>query len=113
MNQEQKIVAIGAASGVVLMALSVWLLTLALPSPRMMGTIADRLGYALRANVVALLPLFIMIITIANSRFLSEALDPTRQAESPTMQIDGRELVQRDRDYGCSRDRHRGRAGRC
>jgi hypothetical protein len=90
MNRDQKIVAIGAASGVVLMALSVWLLTLALPSPRMMATIADRLGYALRANVVALLPLFIMIITIANSRFLSDAIDPTRRAESPAMQVDGR-----------------------
>src|SRR4051812_23326808 len=72
------------------MVLSVWLLTTVLPSPRMIGTNADRLGYALRANVVALLPLFIMIITIANSRFLSEAIDPTRHAESPTMLVDGR-----------------------
>ena len=90
MNREQKIVAIGAASGVVLMALSVWLLTLWLPTPHIADMAADRLAYALRANVVALLPLFIMIITIANSRFLSEAIDPTRHAESPTMQIDGR-----------------------
>jgi uncharacterized membrane protein YecN with MAPEG domain len=91
MNRDQKIVAVGAASGIVLMALSVWLLTLWLPSPRIvMDTTASRLAYALRANVVALLPLFIMIITIANSRFLSEAIDPTRQAETPKMQIDGR-----------------------
>lgn len=90
MKKDQKIVAIGAATGIVLMVLSVWLLTTVLPSPRMIGTNADRLGYALRANVVALLPLFIMIITIANSRFLSEAIDPTRHAESPTMLVDGR-----------------------
>jgi uncharacterized membrane protein YecN with MAPEG domain len=90
LKKDQKIVAIGAATGIVLMVLSVWLLTTVLPSPRMIGTNADRLGYALRANVVALLPLFIMIITIANSRFLSEAIDPTRHAESPTMLVDGR-----------------------
>src|SRR5262249_54708232 len=33
---------------------------------------------------------FIMIITVANSRFFSEAIDPTRHAESKTMEIDGR-----------------------
>ena len=90
MKPEQRVVAIGAASGIIVMVISVWLLTLVLPSPRMAGTIAERLAYALRANVVAVLPLFIMIITVANSRFLSEAIDPTRHAESPTMVIDGR-----------------------
>lgn len=90
MKPEQRVVAVGAASGIVVMALSVWLLTEALPSPRMAGTIAERLAYALRANVVAVLPLFIMIITVANSRFLSDAIDPTRHAESATMEIDGR-----------------------
>jgi len=90
MKPEQKIVAIGAASGIVAMVITVWLLTLVLPSPRMAGTIAERLAFALRANVVAVLPLFVMIITVANSRFMSEAIDPTRHAESPTMEIDGR-----------------------
>jgi len=90
MKPEQKIVAIGAASGIVAMVITVWLLTLILPSPRMAGTIAERLAFALRANVVAVLPLFVMIITVANSRFMSEAIDPTRHAESPTMEIDGR-----------------------
>src|SRR5436190_14610362 len=90
MKREQKIVAIGAASGIVAMVLGVWLLTLALPSPRMIGTVAERLAYALKANLVAVLPFFIMIITVANSRFLSEAIDPTRHAESRTMEIDAR-----------------------
>ena len=90
MKPEQKVVAIGAASGIIVMAISVWLLTLALPSPRIAASMAERLAYALRANVVAVLPLFIMIITVANSRFLSDAIDPTRHAESRTMQIDGR-----------------------
>lgn len=90
MKAEQKVVAMGAASGILLMALSVWLLTQVLPSPQIADSVGDRMAYALRANVVALLPLFVMIITIANSRFLSDAIDPTRHAESRNMEIDGR-----------------------
>jgi hypothetical protein len=90
MKPEQKVVAIGAASGVATMVLSVWALTNLLPVPEIADSLGERLAYALRANVVALLPLFIMIIAVANSRFLSEAIDPTRRAESVSMQIDGR-----------------------
>ena len=90
MKPEQKIVAIGAASGIAVMALGVWLLTKVLPVPVIADTPASRLVYALQANVVAILPLFIMIITVANARFLSDAIDQTRLAESKAMQIDGR-----------------------
>jgi hypothetical protein len=90
MRPEQKIVAIGAASGIAVMVLSVWLLTLALPAPAIDDEPAARIAYALKANLVAVLPLFVMIITIANSRFLSDAIDPTRRAESPSMVVDGR-----------------------
>src|SRR5262245_19066443 len=90
MTRDQKTVAIGAASGVAVMALSVWLLASALPSPRMAFTLAERLAYALQANVVALAPLFVMIAHVGNSRFLCEAIDPTRHAESRSMEIDGR-----------------------
>src|SRR6185369_3303635 len=90
MNADQKIVAIGAASGVAVMALSVWLLTGALPVPAIADTAGDRLAYALRANIVALVPFFVMLITVGNSRFLSEAIDPTRRAESRSMEVDGR-----------------------
>ena len=90
MKAEQKIVAVGAASGVVAMALSVWLLTTVLPIPEIADTLAERLAYALRANIVAIVPFFVMIITVGNSRFLSEAIDPTRRAESRSMEIDGR-----------------------
>jgi hypothetical protein len=90
MRTEQKIVAVGAASGVAGMALAVWGLTLALPAPALGEGIAERLAYALRINVFALVPFFIMVITVANSRFLSEAIDPTRNAETATMKIDGR-----------------------
>jgi hypothetical protein len=90
MKAEQKIVAIGAASGVLLMAISVWLLTKTLPAPVITDTVGERLAYALQANIVAVVPLFIMFITIGNSRFLSDAIDPTRKAESPSMNIDAR-----------------------
>ena len=90
MNQARKIVGIGAASGVALMAVGVWLLTGLLPQPSIADVPGDRIAYALRANVVALVPFFIMLITIGNSRFLSDAIDPTRRAESEAMQIDGR-----------------------
>ena len=90
MRKEQKIVAIGAASGVAIMALSVWALTRALPAPVIVDILGERLSYALRANVVALVPFFVMLITVGNSRFLSEAIDPTRHAESRSMEIDGR-----------------------
>jgi hypothetical protein len=90
MKTEQKIVAVGAASGVAAMALSVWLLTNALPAPGIADTVGERLAYALRANIVAIVPFFIMLITVGNSRFLSEAIDPTRGAESRSMDIDGR-----------------------
>ena len=90
MKAEQKIIAVGAASGVLGMATSVWLLTQALPAPVLSDTPGERLAYALRANMVAIIPFFIMLITIGNSRFLSDAIDPTRNAESATMDIDGR-----------------------
>ena len=72
------------------MALGVWLLTRYLPQPMIADAVAERLAYALKANTVALVPLFVMFIVIGNSRFLSDAIDPTRRAESRTMDIDGR-----------------------
>jgi hypothetical protein len=90
MRSEQKTVAIGAASGVACMALAVWLLTQLLPSPGDIDTMSDRLVYALRVNLVALVPFFVMLIAIGNSRFLSDAIDPTRRAETAAQQVDGR-----------------------
>jgi len=90
MKAEQKIVAIGAASGVLVMALSLWILMGALEIPAITDMPGERLAYALRANIIAVVPFFIMLVTVANSRFLSEAIDPTRHAESRSMEIDGR-----------------------
>jgi hypothetical protein len=90
MRPEQKVVAIGAASGIAAMIVGVWLLTKFLPAPAVADETAARLAYALRANVFALVPFFIMLVTIGNKRFLSDAIDPTRNAESAAMDIDGR-----------------------
>ena len=90
MKPEQRVVAIGAASGIAAMIVAVWLLTKVLPAPGIADEPAARLAYALRANVFALAPFFVMLITIGNKRFLSDAIDPTRNAESAAMDIDGR-----------------------
>jgi hypothetical protein len=90
MKPEQKVVAIGAASGIAAMIIAVWLLTKLLPAPGIADEPAARLAYALRANVFALVPFFVMLVTIGNKRFLSDAIDPTRNAESAAMDIDGR-----------------------
>ena len=90
MKAEQKIVAAGAASGVALMALAVWLLTKVLPEPRIADTLAERLAYALQANLVAVVPFFAMLAAVGNARFLSDAIDPMRRAETPAMEVDGR-----------------------
>jgi len=90
MKPEQKIVAVGAASGIAVMIIAVWVLTKVLPVPAVVDTAGARLAYALGANVLALVPFFVMLITVGNKRFLSDAIDPTRNAESPSMDIDGR-----------------------
>ncbi|MGZ8281550.1 MAG: MAPEG family protein [Allosphingosinicella sp.] len=90
MTRDQKIVAVGAASGVAAMGLAMWLLTANLPPPADPESIAGRLGYALPWLALAALPLFAMIAAIGNARFLGEAIDPTRGAEDKAMVINGR-----------------------
>jgi hypothetical protein len=90
MKPEQKIVAVGAASGIAVMIVAVWTLTRLLPVPAVEDTAGARLAYALGANVFALVPFFVMLITVGNARFLSDAIDPTRGAEDRAMNINGR-----------------------
>jgi hypothetical protein len=61
-----------------------------LPEPIAGNSIGERITYALGANVFALIPFFIMLITVGNERFLSKAIDPTRHAEDANIEINGR-----------------------
>ena len=90
MSRDQKIVAIGAVSGITAMAVLVWLLSTLIQTPAFADTPGDRIGYALRWAVVAVLPFFFMVVAVGNARFLSEAIDPTLGKESPKMVVDGR-----------------------
>ena len=90
MTRDQKIVATGAASGIVGMVLAVWGLSSAIEPPTLADTAADRIGYALPWAVVAILPYFAMVAAVGNARFLSEAIDPTLGKESPKMVVNGR-----------------------
>ena len=88
MKHEQKVVIVGALSGVIgMLALVTFLTFHILPSPEIADTIAARLAYALSANVFAMIPLFLMMLTIGNERFFSDAIDPLRHAENKTMEI--------------------------
>lgn len=91
MKAEQKVVAIGAATGIISMIAGVYVLShYIVPASTIMDTTANRLAYALAANMFAILPLFVMMINVGNKRFLSKAIDPTRHAEDAAMDIDGR-----------------------
>ena len=89
-TRDQKIVMIGAASGAVVMAAAMWLLSRAWPVPAGLETVADRLGYALRWDAVAVLPFLVMVLAIGNARALGPAIDPTLGAEDRRIQINGR-----------------------
>jgi hypothetical protein len=84
-TQEQKTVAVGAASGIAAMIAAVWLLQLLLPRPT-----ASPIAYAVSWAAFAALPLFLMLAAIGNARFRTEAIDPTRGKEPSSMVIDGR-----------------------
>lgn len=90
MRREQKIVATGAAAGLASMVAGLWLLTVFLPAPAGVETLADRLAYAARWIAFAALPLFAMVAAVGNARFLGEAIDPTLGAEDRALIVNGR-----------------------
>src|SRR5256885_10466016 len=92
MTKDQRIVAAGAISGVAAMIVLVWALSSVIPLPAIADTAGDRIGYALRWAVVAVLPLVMMIGAVGNARAMSEAIDPTLGKDSPGMTVDGRVL---------------------
>lgn len=90
MTQDQKTVAVGAVAGVLAMVALVWLLSEIIAAPAIADTPGDRIDYALRWAVVAVLPLFFMLAAIGNARFRGEAINPTLGKESPAMVVNGR-----------------------
>ena len=90
MTKDQRIVAVGASTGIVTMVGLVWLLSWALPEPAVTDAAADRIAFALPWAVLAAVPLFAMVIAVGNGRFASEAIDPTLGKESPEMVVNGR-----------------------
>ena len=61
-----------------------------MPLPNVADTYGDRIAYALRWSVVAVLPLFFMIAAVGNARFLGEAIDPTQHKEDYRLLVNGR-----------------------
>jgi hypothetical protein len=90
MTSSQKIVAIGAGSGVVGMATLVYVLYHILPNITGVDTLLDRLVFTLQMNLFAVMPFFIMVAVVGNGRFLSEAIDPTKHLENKSIEINGR-----------------------
>jgi len=90
MKKEQKIVAAGAATGVISMVAALILLPAWLPGLAPDANAGMRLAFAVKWIAVAALPLFVAIVVVGNGRFLSDAIDPTAHKESSAMEINGR-----------------------
>jgi hypothetical protein len=87
---DQKVVLTGVVVGVSSMVALVAGLYYALPAPSHVGSVADRLAYALRLDLFAVLPLFFMIAAVGNARFTSEAIDPLVPTDNPKVIVNGR-----------------------
>ena len=90
MTQSQKIVAIGGASGVATMLLSMVILYRLLPHAAPHAGLADRLAYVAVANAFASLPLVAAIGAVGNARAFSDAIDPTLGKDSQAIIVTGR-----------------------
>jgi uncharacterized MAPEG superfamily protein len=89
-TREQKIVGIGAASGVLAMIAGMAAIYQLWPTNFYLENAGLRVVYALQANAFAVLPLLIGIMAVGNNRFLSDAIDPTLHKEDLATQINGR-----------------------
>lgn len=90
MTKDQQTVAIGAVSGIVGMVALVWGISAAMRPPAIANSPGDRLAYAVPWAVVAILPLFVMLVAIGNARFFGEGIDPTLGKEDKSMVVNGR-----------------------
>ena len=92
MTPDQKTVAIGAGTGVLTMIAALTGISQIWADTSALTDLGGRLGYALKANAFAAIPLMVGTITVGNNRFLSEAIDPTLHKEDQATLINGRVL---------------------
>jgi uncharacterized MAPEG superfamily protein len=90
MRREQRIVATGAASGIIVMLVALFGLWTLAPHLSAEADAGDRLAFAAQWIAIAAAPLFFAIVSVGNERFLSDAIDPTAGKESRAMIINGR-----------------------
>jgi hypothetical protein len=90
MTRDQKIVVVGAASGVAVMVAALAGLYQLWPGGPARSDLAGRLAYALQANAFAAIPLLLAIMAVGNNRFLTEAIDPTLQKEDAATRTNAR-----------------------
>jgi MAPEG family protein len=77
-------------AGVSTMVALVSALYAVLPPPANVSGSADRLAYALRLDLLAVLPLFLMIAAVGNARFASEAINPLVPTDNPKVVVNAR-----------------------
>jgi uncharacterized MAPEG superfamily protein len=90
MDRAQRLVAIGAGTGVTLMVGALVGLSKVTPRLAFDADAGERLAFAVKWIALAAAPLFIILMAIGNARFKSEAIDPTAHKEDRSMIIDGR-----------------------
>jgi hypothetical protein len=88
-TRDQKVVLTGVVAGVAAMLALVGALYHLLPPPGVQ-TLADRLAYALRLDLFAVLPLFCMLAAVGNARFGSEGINPLVPTDNPRIVVNGR-----------------------
>ena len=92
MSRDQKIVGLGAASGVLAMVAAMAGLYHVAPTIAPFADMGARLAFAVQADAFAVIPLLIGVMVVGNGRFLSEAIDPTLHKEGAALQVDARVL---------------------
>jgi hypothetical protein len=90
MTNDQKRVAIGASSGILLMLVGLVALSGVIAGLATDATAGERLAFAVKWIALGALPLALAIASVGNERFGSEAIDPTAGKESPAMVVNGR-----------------------
>lgn len=90
MTNDQKAVAIGAASGVTTMLIVLVALSNLIPGITAAATAGERLAYAVNWIALGALPLAMAIGSVGNARFSSEAINPMAGKESAAVAINCR-----------------------